>query len=484
MRAELGSPMTAVRPLPAREALRARDLLMWGAACVALAAVTLLLAWRPTYDPWAWLVFGRELAGPLPFSTLAHTGWKPLPVLFTAPFGLADGAAPLLWLLLARAAGLAALALAFRLAWRAGGWLAGTIAVLALALSEQWLRYLAAGNIEPVCAALLLGAGEAHLSGRRRLALGLGLLVGLARPEIWPLVGLYALWLWRADGSRWPTLVGLPALVGLWLGPDWAGSGEFLHIFGSASGSEEPAEILSTSQPALTLAGRALEILMAPVWIASLAGVVYGWRTRDRTTLTVAVLALSWTTITIAGEAIGYPAVPRYLVPPAAAFCVLAGIGFVALTRAIAAPRRRAVLVVLVAVMCVPFVAARSVDLADQVRSADRRAEQLAQLFQAVDRADVAQLGDGVRPLVVPDYYSTALAWKLNVTLDQVSERPSRRVDIVFALDDAPDLIRLRRRGLRLEPIARAGEWRVLRIRRRPAGLALSTSRMLAAGEF
>ena len=65
-----------------------------GGACVALAGVSLLLPWGPTYDPWAWIVFGRELAGPLRFSTIAHTGWKPLPVLFTAPFGLWGDAAP------------------------------------------------------------------------------------------------------------------------------------------------------------------------------------------------------------------------------------------------------------------------------------------------------------------------------------------------------------------------------------------------------
>src|SRR3954454_12893160 len=109
-----------------RRALRVRPAVAVGGACLALAALSLLLPWRPTYDPWAWLVFGRELADPhLQFSTLAHTGWKPLPVLFTAPFGLFGSAAPFLWLLVPRAAGLAALALAFRLGTRAGGLVAG-----------------------------------------------------------------------------------------------------------------------------------------------------------------------------------------------------------------------------------------------------------------------------------------------------------------------------------------------------------------------
>ena len=142
-----------------RRSLVARPALVVGGACLALAALSLTLPWRPTYDPWAWIVFGREVSDPhLQFSTLAHTGWKPLAVLFTVPFGLFGGAAPFLWLLVPRAAGLAALALAYRLAWRAGGVVAGVAAALALLFSADWLRYIAAGNIEPLAVALLLGA--------------------------------------------------------------------------------------------------------------------------------------------------------------------------------------------------------------------------------------------------------------------------------------------------------------------------------------
>jgi len=31
-------------------------------ACLALAGISLLLPSEPSYDPWAWLVWGRELA--------------------------------------------------------------------------------------------------------------------------------------------------------------------------------------------------------------------------------------------------------------------------------------------------------------------------------------------------------------------------------------------------------------------------------------
>ena len=60
------------------------------------------------YDPWVWLIWGRELTS----GTLSSDGtiaWKPLPVLVTAllvPFG---EAAPQLWLLVSRAVGLSGL---------------------------------------------------------------------------------------------------------------------------------------------------------------------------------------------------------------------------------------------------------------------------------------------------------------------------------------------------------------------------------------
>jgi hypothetical protein len=145
----------------------ARVALQWG-GCLALAVASLALPSVPTYDPWAWVVFGRELVVPgLDFSTLASTGWKPLAVLFTAPLALAGPAAPSLWLVVVRFAGLAALTLAFRLAARAGGPIAGAIAALALLASSDWLRYLSAGNVEPLVVALVLGAIELHLRGRR-----------------------------------------------------------------------------------------------------------------------------------------------------------------------------------------------------------------------------------------------------------------------------------------------------------------------------
>jgi hypothetical protein len=220
-------------PWPLRRATRLVALV--GGACVAVAGGSLALPGVPSVDPWAWVVFGREIVGPGPgLSTISPTGWKPLPVLFTAPLGLFGGAAPSLWLVVVRCAGLVAMVLAFRLGARAGGALAGALAALALLACSTWVRFLWAGNVEPLVVALLLGATELHLRGRRDAAFALGALAGLGRPEVWFLVGGYAAYLWHAERRSWPLAVGVPTMVALWIVPDWIGSGDPLHALHGA----------------------------------------------------------------------------------------------------------------------------------------------------------------------------------------------------------------------------------------------------------
>ena len=57
-------------------------------ACLAVAALAHALPAAPTYDPWAWISWGREIVH-LDLDTRTGPSWKPLPVLFTTPFALA-----------------------------------------------------------------------------------------------------------------------------------------------------------------------------------------------------------------------------------------------------------------------------------------------------------------------------------------------------------------------------------------------------------
>jgi hypothetical protein len=362
-----------------------------------------------------------------------------------------------------RSAGLAALALSFRLAARAAGPIAGVLAALALLASTDWLRYLSAGNIEPLAVALMLGAIELHLRGRRGAAFAVGALAGLARPEVWPLVGLYAAYLWRRDGRWWPLALGVPGMLALWIVPDWLGSGDLLHTFHLARISAEPRRLQGGGDPAGELLSGAAGIAPAPVWVAAVCAVALGWRARDRTVAALAVVAAAWALPAILGTALGYPAVPRYLFEPAAACCVLAGIGAVMVARLASRPRQRVALAVALAAVTAPFAVSRAVGLADQASAASARADHLAALWRAADRAQRRVPVARLRPVIQPSGLANGLAWKLGLKLSDVAGwfSPETRVAFIQG-DDRAVIARLRRRDATALPIAAAGEWRVL----------------------
>ena len=147
------------------------------AACLAVGLLSLLLPSTPTYDPWSWIIWGREiLHGDL--STVSGPSWKPLPVLFTIPFSLTGDAAPDLWLAVARAGGLLAVALAFRVAYRLApppyGWLAGAVAAVGLVLSSYYVRTDRAGQLRGASAGRRAGRGGPPPGGAARAGVRAG----------------------------------------------------------------------------------------------------------------------------------------------------------------------------------------------------------------------------------------------------------------------------------------------------------------------
>src|SRR4051794_22866182 len=156
----IARPRAAPAPATPHEAARPAPR-PWKAVvltCLGLAALSLLGPAVPTYDPWAWIIWGREITH-LDLNTVSGPSWKPLPILFTTPFALLGAAAaPALWLLVARAGGLLAIAMAYRLASRLGGRAAGLVAAAALALADEFMRNFARGNSEGLLVALCLWA--------------------------------------------------------------------------------------------------------------------------------------------------------------------------------------------------------------------------------------------------------------------------------------------------------------------------------------
>src|SRR5436190_2378851 len=279
----------------------------------------------------AWLVWGREMAH-LDLSTVDGPSWKPLPVAFTTVFSVFGGAAPALWLVVARAGSLLGAVLAYRIAARLAGAAAGVIAVAALVLSRGWLWSDWIGYSEGILIALSLLAIERHLDGRHRQALVAGFFAALLRAEVWPLVLAYGIWLWFRDpGARRLTL-GLAALVpALWLIPELLGSGDALRAAGRAReptvGSGVPA---LAAHPALALLAGATDAVVAPVLVGFALALVKP-RPRpgvDRVTLALGAGVLAWIGVVAAMTQAGYSGNPRYLIAPAGIACVVAGVGW------------------------------------------------------------------------------------------------------------------------------------------------------------
>ena len=240
-----------------------------------LAALSLLLPWALAFDPWAWIVWGRE-SGHFALDTSSGPSWKPFPVLFTTPFALAGDAAPALWLIVARAGGLLALAGVFVLAAHFGGRWAGVAGTAAMALSPWWLFNTALGNSEGMLAAAVLWAIVAHLAGRPRAALALATAAALMRPEVWPFLGAYGVWLWRTD--RRAVILAGAAIPLLWFGPDLLGAGGALDASRTARGVPSPGSAKLESIPVLALLRDSAELLTLPALAAVVIAAVAGGR--------------------------------------------------------------------------------------------------------------------------------------------------------------------------------------------------------------
>ena len=462
-------------------------------ACVALAALSAaVLPTVPSYDPWAWIVWGREIVDPhLSFATSGGPSWKPLPVIFTTVFALFGGAAPTLWVITARAGGLLALVGAWRLAARLAGrfgrlaaWIAGVVAVLGVALTQDFVYYMFRGTSEPIVLATAVWSIDRILERRHAQAFLVMVAGGLLRPEWWPFLGAYGLWLWfREPRLRALVVVGFLAQPFFWFVPPWIGSGQ---PFLAAIHAQEYNGDLG-SQPVVTAVKRAIDIQLRPVLIFAVVAVVWtAVRERDRTVLALAAGALAWIAVVVAMVIDGYPGLERFFLPAAAVICVLAGVGVArvavvagdrvrsALARRGGAVRAREVAVVSVAAaliaISIPFASSRIATARAQKPTVEEAVRILNQLSAAVNAVGGHQ---GVYPChssfaAVNHSAQTALAWKLHVTLGRVGTT-MRHPGLDFvgphnSIDGGPAAVSPGLTGGEL--VAQVGVWRVLRYTR------------------
>lgn len=436
---------------------------------VLLALLSLLLPTTPTYDPYAWLIWGREI---LHFNLDTDFGpsWKPLPVVFTTIFGLVPSAAPDLWVAVARAGAIASVLLAVRVAWRLGGGFAGgLVAAACLAVSSGYLRFAWIGDSEGVLVALVLAAIDLHLSGRRRAALWVTFAACLLRPEAWVFAGVYALWLWRAEPALRRTTIGL--VVGgfaVWFLPELWGSGDLMRSSQRAL-DPNPNAIAFADFPAWEAIKRTVEMTPWPARIGMLV-VAAGWvsgRWRDRPTGLIALAAIAWTLEVALMTQKGYSGNARYMIAPVALTCLAGGVGWAkvfALTgrfgRNAAFAGAAAALVVAAILLIAP---------AKRLEPDYRSTVNEAHLNDALSGA-IADVGGPARvracgTMTTGPFQVTPLAWRLDVHIQKVDLVPTvpgsvfRAGPLPRSIPGAPAVSV---GDSRWKPVARSGPWEVL----------------------
>lgn len=450
----------------------------WLAGCLLLAAVSLALPFAPLFDPWAWLVWGRELTD-LELDTSAGPSWKPLTALLAALFAPFGEAAPDLWLVLARTAWLAVPVLTWRLAARLEGSagpraaVAGLLAAVAVLLVHDGftstVRQFTGGLSEPLLAALVLGAVLAALERRSPLALALALAACLLRPEAWPFAAAYA-WREARAGRARPAWVGAGALAVpvLWFLPDLLTAGDALEGAGRArEGSGSPPV------EALEVLGRALLMPPALAWVGAAAVLAM---TRDARVRVLGAATAAWIGLVALMAAAGYAGLPRFMLPAIAVVCALGGAGLVRVALALApgtpnvphfmhsgvlrdVRRRRGALVGVAVVACLVFAVDagwRVAGVPGELERAHRDADAIGEL-RALARERGGEL-TSCPPLATTDFQAQPpLAWELELPLSAVgvtSSYPHRGVLVVGPAADQGLRTVTRLAGERLTPEA------------------------------
>jgi hypothetical protein len=433
------------------------------AAAFAIALLSVLLVDpAPSYDPWAWLLWGREVAGG-ELSTTDGPAFKPLPVAVCALLApLGPSVAPWLWVLLVRVAAVIAAWLAYEEARRLadGSRAAGVLAAAGVLLCGGLLAYSAAGAEPALVIALALGGAAAWRERRFRVALACGVGCALLRVEAWPFVVAAGVVLWRRRPEDRPLLAAFALLVpAAWLVPELIGSGDLFRS-GARARAPNPGQPALADVPSLAALEAAVRLPLWPLW-AGVALLLARWARggEPRPTLVPAAAGAAWIALVAVMAQVGFSGEARYALPGAALIAISGAVGLGLVARA---PVRRWALVA----------AAALVALAAAPRLADLPALRTEQAYQwrlASDLADAVQAAGGReavlacgRPYVGP-LRGPLMAYRLGVAKHVIEpDDPPRAPGVVFrsalsaSSSPAPSV------PPRFAETARAGAWQVL----------------------
>jgi hypothetical protein len=339
--------------------------------------------------------------------------------------------------------------MAFRVTRRLGGGVAGgAAAAAALAIAPWWIRNAWLGNSEGLIVAFLLAAIDRHLAGDRRVAFLMAVCAGLLRPEAWPFLGLYGLWLLWARELPARLIVGLGALtVALWVLPEWWGSGDLLRAAHRAKVVNAGAPTYA-SNPAREVLHDARLMLSWPLLVGLALAALAGLRRRDRVVGVLFVMAAAWLGLVAYMTSDGFSGNQRYLIAPVALLIVLAAAGA---GRVLEDVLRRVVtpsvaLAGALAVVAGVGFAAPSFSqvrpIWDVVRYQSDVANQLPGLITQAGGADALKR---CGPAATGAFFVPVVAWNLHEHLNDVTVFPSRpgvifRVRTVADVGFAPGL--------------------------------------------
>jgi hypothetical protein len=427
------------------------------AVSLALGAFSLLFPSTPTYDPWAWILWGREILH-LDLQTTGGPSWKPFPVIFTTVFALFGEAAPDLWLIIARGGAVLAVLLAFRLAWRltGGGGVAaataGVVGAVALIISSQFVRTMALGNSEGLMVAFTLWGIERHLDGKYRQAFVLAFLASLLRPEIWPFMGAYGLWLILIDRrALWLVIWGGVLTLALWFLPEYWGSGNFNRAADRAQ-QPNPNSPAFAEHPFRAVIDQTWPLVITPVKGAAafalvLAAIDWIRKRRQGPILAVGFLGASWIVLIGLMTEAGFSGNPRYIILGTSLLAVVGGVGFGRVVQFAGAAMRRvvgpahprvatAVGIVVFAVLALASVhwAKPRFDNFDELDSALRyQAELRIDLKRALEKAGGADAFKACGKATAGKFSVPLVAWYLDEHTYDVGLVPAPRGVIVAA---------------------------------------------------
>ena len=394
-----------------------------------------------------------------------------------APLDKVDhGLPPALWMIVARAGALLALALAFRLARRlAGGGpagaLGGAVAAVVLFLTPDWFQFAAHGSEAPMAVALMLWAIERHLDGRagpRPRARNAGL---PAAPGAVAVPGaLRALGVARASRGCGRCVVGAFVLLPLaWVGPEWIGSG--MPVRRRRSGAQ-PARLEPLARRAPVAAGAPARAQPRRPAVELLAGVAVHVAAvkRNAAVLVLAGAALAEVALFVAMTQAGFSGNPRYVLPALAVSSVLAGVGAAYLAEvvpALAGSRWRLAGVV----AAVGVARAGRARLPDRARDSPRRRGEggggahaaAPDLARAVQEAGGAEAVKALGWATTNRALQTRLAWELGVPMELTESLTDYRVVFRSSREPLVGRVYMTGRARYRRTLARVGSFRVYR---------------------